>query len=141
MVSKPYCQPRKETLMNSAEHRNWNIKRRFVMALVCPTLLLLLNAVCWAQPKITAQPDPFDPAKSKSIVLSITKTDGSGPDLDTIKGVKSVTVDDKTVTFQSDEAKGTITITDPPANLMGQQTVKLLGSTGNLLGQVQLAYP
>lgn len=128
--------------MNSAENKNWNIRRRFVMALICPALLLLLNAVCWAQPKpkITAQPDPFDPAKSKSIVLSIAKTDGAKPDLD-IKGVNTVIVGDKTVTFQSDEANGTVTITDPPANLTGQQKVKLLGSTGNLLGEVQLTYP
>jgi hypothetical protein len=110
------------------------------MALVCLAMLLLINAICAAQSKLTAQPDPFDPAKSKSIVLSIKKDDGS-IDSDTVKGVIKVTVGDKTVAFQRDDTKGTITITDPPANLTGQQTVKLFGSTDNLLGQVPLTYP
>ena len=124
--------------MNSAEHRNWNIRRRFVMALVCPALLLLLNSVCSAQ-TVTATPNPFNPAKSKSIVLSVKKDDGS-IDSVTVKGVQTVTVGDKQVTLsQRDEANGTITITDLPANLTEQQTVKLLGSTG-LLGQVPLTY-
>ena len=121
--------------MDSSKNGNWSTRRRFVMAFICPALLLLLGSDVSAQ-KVTAKSDSVDPAKRQPVVLQITKADGSiDPAL--IEQVQSVKVGDKQVTFKKD-AEG-ITIT-PPELSLGTQPVQLLDSANKVIAQGELRY-
>jgi hypothetical protein len=90
--------------MHSSKNGTWSTRRRFVMAFLCPVLLLLLGAHVSAQ-TVTVTPDSVDPAKRPPVVLSVTKADGSN-DSALISRVKSVKVGDKTVPFKADAQGG-----------------------------------
>jgi hypothetical protein len=133
--------------MNYTDHRNWDIGQRLVIALACPILMLLLNAVCSAQ-MVTATPTTIaDPAKPPLVKLTI-QTNANAPDTATTDRVGRVKVGGTQVDVQKDVPKGEITFTPPP-NLSGAQQAQLLDGTGNPLrdsagnplGQIQLTYP
>jgi hypothetical protein len=128
--------------MNSAEYRKWNIGQHLAMAFLCPTLLLLLNAVCLAQTTISATPNSVvDAAKPQPIVLTIKKTADGTIDTAFAGQVAKVKVGGQDVSLLRDvPAQGIITIT-PPVNLSGPQLVQLLDSADKSLGEVQLQYP
>ena len=119
---------------------SWSAKRRFVIAVVCLTLLHLISIAGSAQ-TVKATPDSvIDPAKPTSVVLHVTKADGSTIDTDAISQVSSISVGNQPkVPFTADAQKGDITFTPPPG-LSGPQTVQLLDKDGKPLRQVQLTY-
>jgi hypothetical protein len=117
--------------MNFAEQRNWDARRRLVMAFVSLLLLLLISVVCPAQ-TVTATPTSIDPAKPKPVTLTIKKADGS-VDTALTGQVDSVKVGEQPPEKpQPPDVQGNITFT-PPAKLSGAQQVQLLGKDGKPL--------
>jgi hypothetical protein len=119
---------------------SWSAKRRFVIAVVCLTLLHLISIAGSAQTLKVTPDSVIDPAKPAPVVLHVTKADGSTIDTDLIGQVNSISVGNQPkVPFTPDAQKGNITFTPPPS-LSGPQTVQLLDKDGKSLGQVQLTY-
>lgn len=132
--------------MRSLIHRKWNTNRRICLALVGPTLLLLLGSACLAQTKIFVSPEAIADAANPPLVTLTIKKDGAA-DSSLTGHVGNVKVGSTPVAVKQD-AQGNLTFI-PPQKLSGVQPVQLLDSAGMPLqdaggqpvGTTQLTYP
>lgn len=107
------------------------------MAFILLALLFLVGSDSRAQSVVTPAPNSVDPAKLESVLLKVTKPDGS-IDAELIGQVQSVNVGGKPATDLKKDTQS-IRIT-PPALSPGTYELQLLDSTGKVLSKAQLQY-